>query len=156
MTERQEQFERQRAPVKAYRTENRLTVAAPMPGLQPEDISAEVTGDGRLILRGELRGILKDIKELLISEWSVGGYYRELKLPVAVDGELANVTYDNGVLVVVLPISQEIRAAHLTLEKVGRARGERVGSKGQDIEPTTTTEHLANMAEQYDQEDPTR
>jgi len=45
----------QRIPVKLYRTPDRLMVAAPMPGLQPADITIEVTAAGRLILHGELR-----------------------------------------------------------------------------------------------------
>ena len=102
----QEQAKLQQIPLKVYRTEERLMVAAPMPGLQPDDILVEVTDNGHLILQGDLRGMLKDIKELLLDEWSVGGYYRELPLPVAVDATLANVSYGNGVLVVTFPISE--------------------------------------------------
>ena len=51
---------RQRVPVKLYRTQDRLVVAAPMPGLQPEDVTVEVTADGRLALHGGLRGMLKE------------------------------------------------------------------------------------------------
>jgi HSP20 family protein len=126
----QEQAKLQGIPVKVYRTQDRLTVAAPMPGLEPEDIAVEVTANGHLILRGEVRGLLKDAKELLLDEWSVGAYYRDLALPDAVDGEHANVTYGNGVLVVALPLNRRTYPAHLTLEKVGTAHGERMGKAG--------------------------
>ena len=56
-------------------------IAAPMAGLEPENILVEVTDDGRLILHGDQRALLKDVKELLIDEWSVGVYHRELALP---------------------------------------------------------------------------
>src|SRR5947209_20159241 len=102
----QEEAKIQQIPVKMYRTSDRLMVAAPMPGMEPEDILVEITGDGHLILHGALRALLKDVKELLIDEWSVGDYHREMALPDAVDGEHANVTYGNGVLVVALPISE--------------------------------------------------
>jgi HSP20 family molecular chaperone IbpA len=49
-------------------------------------------------LNGKLRGILKDVKEILVDEWSVGSYHRELDLVVGVSGERANVTCENGVL----------------------------------------------------------
>jgi hypothetical protein len=91
-------------------------------------------------------GLLKDVKELLISEWNVGGYQRELDLPVGVDGERANITYENGVLVVMLPISEHTHPARLRLEPVGRARGQRVGSTGNSLQPTTTAEHQARQA----------
>lgn len=117
----QEQPILQQIPVKVYRTADRLMVAAPMPGLQPEDILVEVTGSGHLIMQGEVRGLLKDVKELLLDEWTVGGYYRDLGLPVgiAVDGEQGTVTYGNGVLVVALPIGDQNRSARLTLQSVG-------------------------------------
>jgi hypothetical protein len=49
-------------------------------------------------LNGKLRGILKDVKEIGVDEWSVGSYHRELDLVVGVSGERANVTCENGVL----------------------------------------------------------
>jgi HSP20 family protein len=74
--------------------------------------------------------MLKDIKELLVDEWSVGEYHRELELPESVDGSGANATYGNGVLVVSLPKSVYSTAAVLKLEKIGIDRGERVGLAG--------------------------
>ncbi len=126
----QEHLKLQEIPVKVYRTEERLMVAAPMPGIEPENIGVEVTDDGHLILHGELRGMLKDVKELLLDEWSVGMYHRELELPALVDGESANVTYGNGVVTVALPISDQTRPAHLTLERVTPTHGERRGNAG--------------------------
>ena len=129
----QEQAQLQHIPIKVYRSDDRLTIAAPMPGLQPEDIVVEVTADGRLALHGDLRGVLKGVKELLVDEWSVGGYERDLTLPAPVDAELATATYGNGVLVVTLPLAEQTRGARLRLEPTGFAHGERVGSYGHPI-----------------------
>lgn len=129
----QENVEPQSVPVKMYRSEDHLTVAAPMPGLEPDDIAVEVTADGRLILDGALRGTLKGLKDLLVDEWSVGGYHRELTLPVAVDADLANLTYGNGVLVIALPLAERTRPAVLSLATLGPARGLRAGNAGHDI-----------------------
>lgn len=137
---------RQDTPVKMYRTVERLTVTAPMPGLEPSDITVEVTPDGRLILQGNVRADLKDAKEVLLDEWRVGGYRRELALPNAVDGPLANVTYGNGVVVVALPLTGQTRAARLMLETIGQARGERVGNSGHPVAPRTSEEHRAAKA----------
>jgi HSP20 family protein len=126
----QEKAKIQHVPVKVYRTTDRLMVAAPLPGLMPEDIIVKVTDNNMLVIQGEVRGLLKDIKELLIDEWSVGGYSRELKLPNAVDAEHANVTYGNGVLVVALPISDHTIPADLTLVTVSLDHGERQGHAG--------------------------
>lgn len=126
----QEQLKLQEIPVKVYKTDDRLMVVAPMPGLEPENILIEVTDDGHLILDGEMRGILKDVKELLLDEWSVGFYHRELELPTPVDGASANVTYGNGVVTVALPISDRTVPTRLTLERVTPTHGERKGNAG--------------------------
>ena len=105
-------------------------ITAPMAGLEPENIMVEVTAEGRLILHGDRRGMLKEVKELLLDEWSVGVYHRELALPVLVNAPCANVTYGNGVLTVALPISQQIFPARLTLERLSATHGERKGNVG--------------------------
>jgi HSP20 family protein len=63
----QEQVKLQRIPVKIYRTDEHLMIAAPMAGLEPENILVEVTNEGRLILHGEQRAMLKEVKELLLA-----------------------------------------------------------------------------------------
>jgi HSP20 family protein len=127
--------EHQRVPVKVYRSLNLLTVAAPMAGLGAEDITVEVTGDGRLVLDGRLcpvpkldRGPLDASKDVLVNEWIVGPYHRELALGTPVDGTSATVTYGNGVLVVALPVAETTRPARLSLEPIGATRGERAGN----------------------------
>jgi HSP20 family protein len=114
----QEQVKQQYVPVKVYRTDDRLIIATPMAGLEAENILVEVTGDGRLILHGAQRALLKEVKELLVDEWSVGAYHRELVLPIPVNAVCANVTYGNGVLVVALPISDQTSPARLVLERI--------------------------------------
>ena len=113
----------QQIPLKVYKSLDRLTIAAPMSGMEPQDILVEITADGRLFMDGEVRGALKDDKELLVDEWSVGAYYRDYILPHPVDGSQATATYGNGVLVVTFPISAHIVPARLTLTATGFAHG---------------------------------
>jgi len=126
----QEQLTQQHVPVKVYRTDERLMVAAPLPGLEPENIVVEVTADNCLIIHGDVRAMLKGVKELLLDEWSVGPYHRELILTTPVNAECANVTYGNGVLMVTLPISEQTLPARLMLERVTPTHGERKGNAG--------------------------
>jgi HSP20 family protein len=140
--------EPQRILVKVYRTPDRIMVAAAMPGLEPEDIVVEVLASGHVMLHGRQRGRHQAGATVLIDEWHPGPYQREVALPVAVDGDLANVTYSNGVLVVALPVVEQTRPARLTLEHVGPAHGERVGNVGHPPLATTTAEHRAAQAAQ--------
>lgn len=126
----QEREKVQEIPVKVYRTSDRLMIAAPLPGMEPEDIQIQVEQGNRLVIRGEVRGLLKNTKELLVDEWSVGKYYREVPLPNAVDGINANVTYGNGVLVVALPISNQTTPATIKMNRTVWSHGGYVGNAG--------------------------
>jgi HSP20 family protein len=119
----------QTIPVKMYRTADVLTIAAPMPGLDAASIRIDVLSRNQLKIRGVLRGALKEAKEILLDEWSIGPYHRQLRLPVAVDGKAARVTYGNGVLIVALPIRQRTTTAQLSLKQVAPTRARRVASK---------------------------
>ena len=61
-----EQPKTQHILVKDYRSTDRLMVAAPMPGLEPEDLLVEVMPTGHLLLQGNPRGVLKDIIDPVI------------------------------------------------------------------------------------------
>ncbi len=125
-----EQTDFQSVPVNIYRLHDHLTVAAPMPGLEPEDILVELTEENQLIIHANVRGMLKNDKEVYLNEWNAGGYHRELSLPEIVDGEHANVTYGNGVLVVALLASQQTVPARITLDRTTATHGEYRGNTG--------------------------
>ena len=57
-----DQREAQRVPVETYVSHVRVTIAAPMPGLGPEDISVEVSLGNQLVLHGDARGALKGLR----------------------------------------------------------------------------------------------
>jgi HSP20 family molecular chaperone IbpA len=126
--------EAQDIPIRMYRAVDILTVAAPMAGLGVEDIAVDVTADGRLVIDAqpchdpkiECRSLGAGNKEVLLDEWRIGPYHRELALRTPVDGAAATLTYGNGVLVVALPIAETTRPAHLTMTPIGSARGERL------------------------------
>ena len=122
-------------PAKIYRTPLRLMVAVPMPGLEPEDISVEITPAPALVIRGRQRGELKGIKVELLNEWSAGDDERLVALPAPVNGQLANVTYGNGVLVVALPIADQTQPARLTLAALSATRGLHAGNMGRPVRP---------------------
>jgi HSP20 family protein len=103
--------------------------------MEPDDISVEITPDATLVIRGRLRGELKGLKDELVNEWSAGDYERAIVLPQEVDGELANVTYGNGILVVALPVADQTRPARLTLTALSATRGLHAGNMGRPIRP---------------------
>jgi HSP20 family molecular chaperone IbpA len=117
-------------PVKVYRGDDRITIAAPMPGMEPSGVVVRVMAERHLVLDGKRGRLYPGSTESLIDEWNPGPYHRDLELPVSVDGERANVTYNNGVLVVSLPIVEVTREARLTLSELSATHGERFGESG--------------------------
>jgi HSP20 family protein len=133
----QQNTESQEIPANMYRSAQRLTIAAPMPGLEPENIVVQVSDGPIVTLYAGLRGAMKGEKEIILDEWTPGPYHRQIELPTNVDGGRANVTYSNGVIVVSLPIAERTTTAELTLEEVEPGKGERVGNRGRNLEGDT-------------------
>ena len=135
-------------PVRTYTRDGRIMSAAPMPGLEPHDISVTVA-DAHVTIRGQERGPRQHERDLLLAEWTVGPYERQIELPQPVNGALANATYGNGVLVLALPIlasGQPSVRSEFVLEVIAATRGERVGHSGRDLHPTTTRERRQKKA----------
>jgi HSP20 family protein len=68
----------QAVPVNVYETDEALVVVAPVPAVQPEDVTIELW-PGRLRLTAHLRSAPP--RNYVIHEWDYGGYERELDLP---------------------------------------------------------------------------
>jgi HSP20 family protein len=137
-------MEDQKIPVRIHRSNDRVTLSAPMPGLAPEDITVTIT-DNSVSLRGEDHSPGQHDLDLILNEWTIGPYKREVTLPERVRGDLANATYGNGVLVLSMPIAeagQKTDNVNFRLQPVGPTRGERVAHSGQEMHPRSTAEHM--------------
>jgi HSP20 family molecular chaperone IbpA len=81
----------QQVPVNVFETTDALVVVAPLPAVQPDDVTIDLT-PGRLRLTARLRTAAP--KRYLVHEWDYGGYERELDLPAGfgggVEASLAN------------------------------------------------------------------
>ena len=120
-------------PINLFENDRELIVVAPMPGVEPEDISIDVTDAGEMTLRAAERGPGQDRIEHLLREWSYGPYERTITLPRSVDARRANLSFDNGVLTLALPKVLDPVPAELRLADMGGGRGlsrGHVGSRG--------------------------
>ena len=119
-------------PVNFYENDRELIVAAPMPGVGPEDIEVEVTEDRHLILRAGQHGEGQERIDYILREWSYGPFHRDIELPRDVDAPRANLSYGNGVLMAAFPKAEATVVATLSIPRVGHARGMAVGHAGRD------------------------
>jgi HSP20 family protein len=127
-------------PVNLFENDRELMVVAPMPGVAPEDISLDVTDDGRLTLRSAQHGEGQERIRYLTREWSYGPYERTIELPTAVDALRANVSFGNGVLTATFPKVDRTAPGRVLVERSGHARGVAAGHRGSrggdDDDPT--------------------
>lgn len=117
-------------PVKVFDNDRELMVVTPMPGVGPEDISIDVTSDGRLTLRAAQHGEGQERIAYLTREWSYGPYERTIELPCAVDALRANLSYGNGVLTITFPKADAMAAGQVRIARTGHARGVAAGHAG--------------------------
>ena len=127
----------QTLPVRISKSDAHLLLVAPMPGIKPADISVTISGRS-LKIEGRQTGPGQDEKDMIMEEWTMGPYYRELELPEAVNGSLTNATFGNGVLTLAMPKASDddVTVIKIQLETIDTARGERIGHKGVEIQPT--------------------
>ncbi|MDQ3880314.1 MAG: Hsp20/alpha crystallin family protein [Chloroflexota bacterium] len=119
-------------PVNVYENDRELIVAAPMPGIAPEDIHVEVADDRRLVLRARQHGPGQERIDYLVREWSYGPFEREIALPRDVDAPSANLSYGNGVLMLSFPKANHTTPAQLAVDRKGHARGMVTRHAGRD------------------------
>ena len=74
----------QTIPVRISNSEDVILLAAPMPGLEPQNISVSIR-DHVVQIKGEERGPRQHELDLKLAEWRIGPYVREVSLgePVA-------------------------------------------------------------------------
>jgi HSP20 family protein len=97
--------------------EKEITVRAEIPGLDPQDIDIQVSGDV-LSIAGEKKQQVQESRESWYhAERRFGQFRRVVRLPAAVDADKVSADYDNGVLVVHLPLSAESRPRRIEVRK---------------------------------------
>jgi HSP20 family protein len=125
-------------PVNIYETDTDLVIAAPLPGIRPEDIEVTVTETMLTICSGA-RGDCQGTKRYIRHEWNYGPYTRTVNLPAAVDASRANATYGDGVLMLMIPKAAQTRTYRIKLSEIGPAHGESAGHGVAEFSPQTHT-----------------
>ncbi len=102
--------------VDVYETDTDVVVKATVPGVKPEDLDITLTGNV-LTIKGEVKE--EDTEEnanFIRRERVFGTFRRDLTLPVDVDVEKAEATFENGVLTLRLPKAEVAKPKRLTVK----------------------------------------
>jgi len=93
--------------VEVSEKDNEVCVCAELPGLRPEDVTIEATGD-ESIIQGERKQERKEENGgRLISERQYGSFYRVVPLPEGAQSQQAHAEFKNGELRVNIPVTRE-------------------------------------------------
>jgi HSP20 family protein len=92
-----------------YREDGNLVVKAEVPGISPEELDISVK-DNVLRISGESKAEEEVERENYICrERRYGSLRRSVLLPSDVDGGKAEATFENGLLTVTIPVSEEVK-----------------------------------------------
>lgn len=102
--------------VDLYQTDEDVIVKAAMPGVKPEDVNIEVSGD-QLSIRGEVREEKREEKaNYHLREQRYGSFSRTLTLPAPVMADKAKAEVVDGILHLNLPKAEEARPKVITVK----------------------------------------
>jgi len=92
-----------------HQTPNEVVVKAALPGLKPEDVSIDITGE-TLTVKGESKAEQEGKREdHLYQERRYGAFSRSVILPGGLKPDKAEATMENGVLTLTIPKAEEVK-----------------------------------------------
>ena len=102
--------------VDVHQTDDDIIVTVSLPGIKPEDVNITLTGR-TLVISGELKADEQVEREQYVyRERRVGTFNRQMRLPVRVEGEKAQATFENGLLRLTLPKAEESKPRQIEIK----------------------------------------
>jgi len=99
-----------------YQTPNEVVVKASLPGVKPEDVSIDITGE-TLTIKGESKAEQEVKKEdYLYQERRYGIFSRSVALPSGLKTDKAEAAMENGVLTLTIPKVEEAKPKRISIK----------------------------------------
>lgn len=103
-----------------YETGNEVVVKATLPGIKPEDVDITLTGDV-LTITGETKEETEQTdKNYIRRERRYGSFSRTVALPEGLEGDKADAKFENGVLTLSIPKSEQIKPKKIQVKTNGK------------------------------------
>jgi len=110
-------------PVDLYRDHERYVLNADLPGIDPGSIDIDV--DGQLLtIRAQRTADAAEGTKWLTRERPAGTYVRQFSIGEGVDTAGITASYDNGVLSVIVPVSEKARPRKIEVTRPSEHRQE--------------------------------
>ena len=96
--------------------DSQFEVQVAVAGVDPKDITVEVTSDD-LLIKGETKTEKKEQKgEVYTSEFQSGSLFRSIHLPKKVDADKVKAEIKNGLLTITAPIAEEAKTRKVNIQ----------------------------------------
>jgi HSP20 family protein len=104
-------------PIDVYETEDAYTIAAAVPGIQPEAFQVTVTGN-MLTIHAEIKAPEKPKAQgaYVRRERYMGEITRIIELPTVIRSDQVTATYDHGVLTLLAPKAEEAKPKQIAVQ----------------------------------------
>jgi HSP20 family protein len=108
--------------IDVYQDNDNLIVETPLPGIDPDAVEISVENDV-LTISGQTRD-KKEVKreDYYRKEVREGTFSRSIILPIAVKGSKAEAEYEDGVLTVILPKSEDAKPKKIAVSVKGKKK----------------------------------
>ncbi|GAA4193976.1 Hsp20/alpha crystallin family protein [Microbacterium oryzae] len=105
-------------PMDLYREGDHYVLSADLPGIDPGSVDIDV--DGQLLtIRAQRTGRGGEGVKWITRERSTGSFLRQLNLGQGIDTEGITATYENGVMSVLIPISEKAKPRKIEVQQSG-------------------------------------
>ena len=117
------------APIDVYHTDKDVVVKAALPGVKPEDVDINVTGD-TLSIRGETKAE-ENVKreDYLYHEHRYSAFRRSVTLPSGLDTDKSKASLEDGILTLTIPKSAKIKPKSIKVKAKGAIKDKTEGKK---------------------------
>jgi HSP20 family protein len=103
-------------PVDLYESGEAFVLKASLPGVKPDDIEVNATNDG-VTIRGELKAEQTVKQESwLRQERRYGKFQRAFTLPLEIDPNKVEATFEHGVLTLTLPKAETVKPKQIKVK----------------------------------------
>ncbi len=107
--------------VDMYEDGDDLVVTAAVPGVRPEDIDITIQGDVLTIKGQSETDQQREQASFHLNERRYGRFFRQVALPHAVKSDAAEATFENGILRLRLPKTEEAKERKIQVQAGGGA-----------------------------------
>jgi len=103
-------------PLDVAENDDAFVVKASVPGMNPEDLEITLT-DNTLTIKGEVKADETiDEERYHVRERRYGRFTRSLSLPVPVESDDVDATYENGILTLNIPKAEMVKPKRISIK----------------------------------------